>query len=115
MNLPTFAKFLAAFGVVRAQRNGVTRGNRFIESLVRQLDGIISGEIVRDANGAAVSASVIFPDGTTGTYTALVLSTASPGAVDSYAVTYGTQTYMQPTVTRDASGAVTNRPAITVS
>lgn len=115
MNLPTFAKLLAAFGVVRAQRNGVTGGNAFIESLVRQLDGIIVGAITRDENGAALSSAVKFPDGVTGVYTALVVSADFPGAVDSYSVTYGDQTYTQPTVTRDVSGVVTNRPPLEVA
>ena len=79
---------------------------------------IISGAITRDANGAATSAPVTWPDGTPGTYTATTLSTAFPGAVDAYQITYGspaTKTYTQPTITRNASGAATNVPAITVS
>lgn len=82
-------------------------------------DVLISGAITRNSNGAVTSASVVWPDGTVGTYTADVLSTAFPGAVDSYHITYGspvTKTYTQPTVTRDAaSGVVTARPAMTVS
>ncbi len=82
-------------------------------------DMIISGTITRDANDAATSAPVVWPDGTAGVYTALVLSSAFLGAVDSYSITYvgtdSTRTYTQPTVTRNANGAVTARPAITVS
>lgn len=87
-------------------------------ALARTPDSIITGAITRDASGAATSATVTWPDGTTGTYTALVLSTAFPGAVDSYRITYGspaTKTYTQPTVTRDASGAAVSVPAITVT
>lgn len=86
--------------------------------LAALLDALIVGTITRDANEAAISAGVVWPDGTVGTYTALVVSSAFPGAVDSYRVTYGspvTRTYTQPTVTRDASGAVTIRPAIVVT
>lgn len=82
-------------------------------------DTIVTGTITRDSNGAATSAGVTWPDGTTGTYTADTVSTAFPGAVDAYHVTYGspvTKTYTQPAVTRDPStGAVTNRPALTVA
>lgn len=87
-------------------------------ALAALLDVLIVGAITRDTNEAATSAGVVWPDGTVGTYTALVVSSAFPGAVDSYRVTYGspaTRTYTQPTVTRDASGAVTTRPAITVA
>lgn len=88
------------------------------KNLTRNPDAIITGAVTRDSNGAATSAAVTWPDGTTGTYTALVLSSAFPGAVDSYEITYGspvTKTYTQPAITRDANGAATNVPAIVVS
>lgn len=82
-------------------------------------DSIISGAITRDANGAATSAPVVWPDGSPGTYTADAVSTAFPGAVDAWHITYGspvTKTVTQPAVTRDSTnGTVTNRPAMTVS
>lgn len=82
-------------------------------------DSMIVGAITRDANGAAISAGVIWPDGATGTYTATTVSAAFPGAVDAYTITHVlnalTLTYTQPAVTRDANGVVTNRPAITVA
>jgi len=89
-----------------------------LKNLARNPDLIIAGVVVRDANGAATSAPVVWPDGTPGTYTATTLSTAFPGAVDAYTITYGspvTKTFTQSALTRDASGAVTNVPAITVS
>jgi hypothetical protein len=82
------------------------------------LDDIITGTITRDSNGAATSASVVWPDGTAGTYTATTLNSTFLGAVDGYTVTYGNPvrlTFTQPAVTRNASGAVTNRPAMTVA
>lgn len=100
---------------VTAVTNPVTGGNRFIESLVRNPDGLISGNIKRDGSGAITSASVIFPDGVEGIYTALVLSADFPGAVDSYSITYGSRTYTQPAVTRDSSGAVTVLPDLEFS
>jgi hypothetical protein len=83
------------------------------------LDALLVGAITRDSNGAATSAGVVWPDGTTGTYTATTVSTAFPGAVDAFTVTYAgstTKTVTQPAVTRDeTTGAVVTRPAMTVS
>lgn len=87
-------------------------------ALARTPDALITGTVTRDANGAATSAPVTWPDGSPGTYTALTVSTAFPGAVDSYKITYGspvTKTYTQPTITRNANGAATNVPSIVVS
>jgi hypothetical protein len=72
--------------------------------------------VVRDANEMLVSAVVQWPNSQTGTYTTLVASTAFLGTVDSFKVTYqygagAVRTITQPTVTRDASGSVTTRPA----
>lgn len=89
-----------------------------LSSWARNLDAIIVDVITRDINEAALLANVRWPDGTTGVYIADVLSGTFPGAVDSYHVTYGspvTKTFTQPTVTRDASGAVINLPAIVVT
>lgn len=85
--------------------------------LAAEPDTIVFGAITRNANGAVTTAAVIWPDNTPGTYTATVLSTQFPGAVDAYTITYGSpviHTYTQPTVTRNTLGAVTNRPQITV-
>lgn len=88
-------------------------------NLAREPDLIITGAIVRDANGAAISAAVTWPDGKPGAYTATTLSTDFPGAVDGYSITYGspvTRTYTQPPITRDAStGAASSVPSIVVS
>jgi len=83
------------------------------------LDALIVGAVTRDANGAATSAGVVWPDGSTGTYTATTVSSAFPGAVDAFTVTWvgaTTKTVTQPAVTRDSStGAVTTRPTMTVA
>lgn len=76
---------------------------------------LIVGNVTLDANDAITSADVLWPDGTQGTFTALVLSTDFPGAVDSYQITYSTVTYTQPTVTRNTHGYVTVRPEMVVS
>lgn len=82
------------------------------------LDRIIVGTITRNEDGAATSASVIWDDGTAGGYTATALSSEFPGAVDAYTVSYlgtETKTVIQPVVTRNASGAVIDRPELMVS
>lgn len=85
----------------------------------RELDAIVNGAVVRDVNEAMISADVIWPDGTTGTYTADVVNVTWPSVIDAYHVTYvgenGTVTYTQPLVTRDVNGAVINLPEIVVS
>ncbi|WLG43235.1 hypothetical protein [Pseudomonas sp. FP1740] len=71
----------------------------------------------RDANGAIVTASIVWPDGIAGVFTTDVASTAFPGAIDAWHATYAStpaKTITQPTVTRDASGAVIAQPAITI-
>lgn len=114
-----------------ASANGLTsgtvewealRGDSVVTSswtgLAANPDQLIVGAITRDANGAATSAGVVWPDGDTGTYTATNVSEEFPGAVDAYTITKlasPTITFTQPAVTRDASGAVTTRPAITVA
>lgn len=79
---------------------------------------IAVGAITRSASGAATAFGVVWDDGATGQFTGTE-STTTPGAIDSYVVTHVlagvTITYTQPALTRDASGAVTARPGITVS
>lgn len=105
----------------------------WLRSFAAAPDLMFSGPITRDpTTDAPTSAAVVWPDDVGGTYTALALSTAFPGAVDSYEVTYaasgpeayssfyqanygGARTVTQPAVTRDASGAVTNRPTMVVT
>lgn len=81
-------------------------------------DEIAVGAITRSANGAATGFSVVWDDGATGVFVGTE-STTTPGAIDSYTVTHVlggvTTTYTQPALTRDANGAVTARPAMTVS
>jgi hypothetical protein len=73
----------------------------------------------RDSNGAIVTADIVWPDGSTGTFTTDVASTDFPGAIDAWHATYVnngvTKTITQPAVTRDANGAVTAQPAITIT
>jgi hypothetical protein len=87
--------------------------------LKANINNVTYTSVTRDSNGAATSATVVWPDSTGGTYTATTVSTAFPGAVDAYTLTYAgatTKTVTQAAVTRDSStGAVTAQPALTVS
>jgi hypothetical protein len=74
----------------------------------------------RDANEAIVLSPIVWPDGSTGTFTTDTASTAFPGAIDAYHVTYvpasgPTKTITQTAVTRDTGGAVTAQPALVVT
>ncbi len=95
-------------------------GGAFVSlaSAAKNPDLLVVGNITRDANQAVTSADVVWPDGKPGTFTALTLSTAFPGAVDSYKITYGspvTKTFTQPDITRNSAGAATTVPQIVVS
>lgn len=85
--------------------------------LARDPSQLFTGTVTNDANGAPVSASVTWPDGSAGIYSGTA-STTFPGSVSSYTVTKvgtPTVTYTQPAVTRDGAGNITNRPPITAS
>lgn len=75
---------------------------------------IIYGAITRDATEAATAAAVRWADGVIGTFVGTP-SVAFPGAIDSYVLTKGAVTYTQPTMTRDAAGAIITRPEIVVT
>jgi hypothetical protein len=80
----------------------------------REPSDMFIGEITYDTGGAVIAADVLWPDGTGGAYTGAP-SVTFPDLIDSYAITYGTDTYTQPQVTRDADGNLTNRPPITIT
>lgn len=77
-------------------------------------ENYLTGTITYNANGAPTSGTFSWPDGTTGTWTGTP-STTFVREIDSYTITYGSTTYTQPTVTRNSAGAITTKPAITVS
>lgn len=68
-----------------------------------------------DAFGNVATASVVWPDGSTGTYT--VLEVTENGFVNSYQITHDStgQTVTQPSVTRDESLRVISVPAQVLS
>jgi hypothetical protein len=79
----------------------------------------------RDANGCVVTANVTWPDGATGVLTTDTASTAFPGYIDAYHITYDfvqgngqndvTHIVTQPLVTRDSFGNVSVRPKIIIN
>jgi hypothetical protein len=78
---------------------------------------LFSGPVTRDSDGAPISATIRWPDGTVGVYSGTA-SEDFPGAVDSYQVTYAgatTITITQPSVTRNTDGEVTNSPALIIA
>ena len=113
------AKNSAADSATAAQQaRDAAQGLGGLTQAAKMPDTIITGAVTRNADGAVTEAPVTWPDGTPGTFTATTLSTAFPGAVDGYQITYGSpvsKTFTQPTITRDATGAAVNVPAITVS
>lgn len=71
----------------------------------------------RDANGAIITANIVWPDGITGVFTTDLASVDFPGAIDAWHATYaGTSAKLitQAAVTRDENGAVIAQPAITI-
>ncbi|WP_209742773.1 hypothetical protein [Arthrobacter sp. PvP023] len=88
---------------------------RYVQ-LAKNPELLIAGAVTR-ADGLVTSADVEWPDGQPGTYTP-TYSAAFPGAVDSYTITHGspvTETYTQPAITRDSTGAAINVTQIVVS
>ncbi len=86
--------------------------------LIANLASVTMTSTVRNGFNAPTSGTVVWPDGTPGVYTADVLSTPHPGAVDGYHITYlgsPTKTVTQPPVTRNVFGSITSQPAIVVT
>lgn len=84
----------------------------------RNIDALAIDVLDRNLSGAILSASVVWPDGAVGTYTADTVSLIWPWLVDAYHITYGTptsKTFTQPLMTRNASGLVIDIPDIVVS
>jgi len=84
--------------------------------LAKNPDTLIAGAVTLDGSDQVTSAVVQWPDGSPGTLT--ITSRHATGAVLAYNITYGspvTQTFTQPTITRNANGAATNVPQIVVS
>lgn len=82
-----------------------------------EVDPLVATVATQDSTGAALTGTLRWPtDGATGAFT---ITRNPDSTVASYVLTHvlsgTTTTFTQPTITRDASGAVTDRPAVTVS
>ena len=98
-------------------RPGTDEWLRWLAPIV--VDRCLTGTITRTSTGAVTSAPVVWPDGATGALTGTP-SGAAPGTLDRWTVTYvpavgSAATVTQPLVTRDSSGGVTIRPALTIT
>ena len=114
--LPTVGPVASALSVngMTGHVTGLATVTQALLDAARDPEEMFTGVITRDANNAPTDASVEWPDGVTGIYEGTPSGTF-PGAIDSYTITYGELTYTQPAVTRNAAGAITNRPAITTA
>lgn len=72
--------------------------------------------LTRNADGIVTTATVKWPDASGGTFTATSINTTWI-AIDAYTISHTTsgKTVTQTAVTRDANGAVTAKPALTVA
>ena len=84
-----------------------------LKQAAKNPDLLIAGAVTLDGSDQVTSAVVLWPDGTPGTLT--ITARHATGAVTNYNITYGTKTFTQPTITRNANGAATNVPQIVVS
>lgn len=88
-----------------------------LKAWAKNPDNLVVGSLTY-SSGLLSTAAVVWPDGATGTLT-ITSRQASTNAVTAYTITRvttsGTQTYTQPTITRDSSGNATTVPQITVA
>lgn len=72
--------------------------------------------VTRNANGVITSATVLWPDGSAGTFTATTVN-GTWNTVDAFTITHtlSGKTVTQSAVTRDGNGLVTAKPALVVS
>lgn len=75
--------------------------------------------VTRTVNGAVQTATIVWPDGATGTLTADAFDSTNPGLVTAWHATHTllgvTRTVTQPAMTYNAQGDLTAQPAITIS
>ncbi len=79
-------------------------------------DGYELTAITYDSDGVVTTATVLWPDGSAGTFTT-VTKNATFLTIDAFTVTHTTsgKTITQALVTRSASGQVTVKPALTIT
>jgi len=104
------AQAASAIATVGASSNSQILGWAYVQSF-----SVISA--TRNANNVITTASIVWPNGATGTFTTDTINTTF-NAIDAWHATHildaVTKTVTQTAVTRNASGAVTAQPAITL-
>ena len=98
------------YGVVKAALGQASAEN---EKLIGQIPAVQFTAVTRDAAGFVTAAAAVWPDGTAGTYAAVI--NAAFGVVESWTLTKGAKTFSQAAPTRDAEGQVVTAPAVAVS
>ncbi len=95
----------------------VIGSDSWLKIFAKDYELLLSGTITRDANNVVTTSGVVWPDGSTGTFTATTVNSTFK-CVDAYTVTYvngATKTVTQSAVTRNAGGYVTTYPVATVA
>lgn len=115
MSCCAIGTFVDSSGVVHS---GNDESLESLQSLIEivSAEGYQLVNINRDSDSVITTASVIWPDGKSGTFTTLVKNTTWL-TIDSFSITYNgapVKTITQPAVTRDINGAVTTKPLLTI-
>lgn len=95
----------------------VIGSDNWLKVFAKDYELLLSGTITRDANNVVTTSDVVWPDGSTGTFTATTVNSTFK-CVDAYTVTYvngATKTVTQSAVTRNTGGYVTTYPVATVA
>ena len=95
----------------------VIGSDNWLKVFAKDYEMLLSGTITRDSNNVVTTSGVVWPDGSTGVFTATTVNTTFK-CVDAYTVTYvngTTKTVTQPAVTRNANGYVITYPVATVA
>lgn len=95
----------------------VIGSDNWLRVFAKDYEVLLSGTITRDANNVVTTSGVVWPDGTTGVFTATSINSIFK-CVDAYTVTYvggTTKTVTQSAVTRNAAGYVITYPVATIA
>lgn len=96
--------------------SGVSASNNAVLIMWTASSAYAITSATRDSDGVITTATVSWPDGSTGTFT-LTTKNSTFLTIDAYTVTHtdSGKTVTQPAVTRDSSGNVTAQPALAIA
>jgi len=108
-----------AFGKANDNFRGLAGGETVFNETLKEWTTAEAFEVTsvtRDSDGVATTAVVKWPDGSAGTFTTTAKNTTWI-AIDAYTVSHADsgKTVTQSAVTRDSSGAVITKPALSVA